>query len=296
MKMSKLSESIGRGFTLTTELMPPRGADIKGFVEYVARVRSLSGITAVNVIDSPSARLHMSSLGASVMLLQNGLEPIYQMVCRDRNCLALQSDLLSASAFGIENVLALTGDHPARGASDHPFTKPVYDLDSTSLIAAIKKLNMSRDIIGRTLTGATSFTIGAAVSPTIDPAEPEALKVERKLAAGAQFFQSQAVFQSADIESFMAIVEETLPEMRKKVLVGIIPLSSMRMIGFLNGLPGIIVPEKIAARVKDAKDPQEEGVAVSTEIIDEIKSVGFGGAHIMPVGHLDSLEKILSAL
>ena len=291
-----LSESLGKDFVLTTELMPPRGADVSSLLENIDRISSIGRIQAVNVIDSPSARLHMSSLGASIMLLQKGIEPIYQMVCRDRNCLALQSDLLSAASFGIRNVLALTGDHPARGASDHPFTMPVYDLDSTSLISAISNMNHGKDISGRDLTGPTNFTIGGAISPSIEPSGPEVLKVERKLKAGASFFQSQAVFDFVQMEDFISEVEKRGQDIRDKTLMGLIPLRSKRMITFLNNLPGINVPPNVAKRVVDAKDPAMEGIQICIETLDKVKSFGLGGAHIMPVGKLSSLEKIVESI
>lgn len=295
-EMKDLSKRIGNEFIITTEIMPPRGSDPSDMLKQADIIRLIGKISAVNVIDSPSARLHMSSLGASIMLLQNGIEPIYQMVCRDRNSLALQSDLLSASAFGIKNVLALTGDHPARGASDHPFTRPVYDLDSTSLISAISGMNKGQDISKRRLCAPTSFTIGAAISPCAKPKEPEVLKVERKLSAGASFFQSQAVFDFSQMEAFMIQVEKRGNDIRKKTLIGLIPLDSSKMIGFLNSLPGIRVPQELKKRVLGAKDSRKEGIEACIESVDMAKSFGLGGAHIMPVGRISSLEKIVKNL
>lgn len=291
--MSRLSDSVGRRFTVTTELKPPRGPDTSKFLEDIEYVKGLDKVTAVNVIDSPSARLFMSSLGASIMLEQGGVEPIFQMVCRDRNALALESDLISASAFGIENILALTGDHPSKGASDHPHTQPVYELDSTSLIAAVEGMNEGHDITGRDLKGKTAFYVGAAVSPSVKPGEVEALKVKRKMAAGARFFQTQAVFDAAVLEGFMQKTDELVGDIRKKVIVGLIPPVSEKMIAFLNRLPGIAVPDGIRSRVAGSGDPGEEGVNVCLELADQVKEQGMGGVHIMPVGRLTSLERIL---
>ncbi|MBD3387724.1 MAG: 5,10-methylenetetrahydrofolate reductase [Candidatus Altiarchaeales archaeon] len=292
--MSGLSESLGKGFTVTTEVKPPRGPDTTGFEGEIGMLKSLKGLTAVNLVDSPSARLFMSSLGASIMLKQAGLEPIFQMVCRDRNILALESDLISASAFGIENILALTGDHPSRGASDHPDAKPVYDLDSTSLIRTISLMNEGRDITGKELKGSTEFYVGGAISPGVNPVEPEVLKVKRKMEAGARFFQTQVVFDLGVVEDFMEKADEMVGDIRGRVLVGIIPLASERMIDFLNRLPGILVPEDVASRVVKADDPVAEGVSVALELIDGVRSAGMAGAHIMPVGRLNSLERILA--
>jgi len=294
--MSRLSGSLGGRFTITTEVKPPRGPDITQFTGEIKVIKSLKGITAVNVIDSPSARLFMSSLGASIMLEQNGLEPIFQMVCRDRNMLALESDLISAAAFGVENILALTGDHPSRGASDHPNAKPVYDLDSTSLIKTIAMMNEGMDITGGKLNAKTNFYVGGAISPAVKPVEPEVFKVKRKLDAGAEFFQTQVVFDAALIEGFMLKADELVGDIRGKVIVGLIPLASEKMIGFLNRLPGIKVPDNIAKRVSSSKEPVEEGINVSLELVDNIKSIGLGGVHIMPVGRVNTLKKIVEQI
>jgi methylenetetrahydrofolate reductase (NADPH) len=291
--MSSLSQTIGRKFTITTEVKPPRGPDTTKFRQELEAVRKLRTITAVNVIDSPSARLFMSSLGASIMLSQYGIEPIFQMVCRDRNLLALESDLLSAAAFGIENILALTGDHPLRGASDHPNARPVYDLDSTSLIRTITTMNGGEDPTGVELNGKTSFYPGAAIGPNVRPIEPEVIKVKRKLNAGACFFQTQAVFDANALEDFMVRADRLVGDIRPKVIAGIIPLASEKMIGFLDKLPGIHVPDATAKRVIGAKDQSAEGIAVSLELIDEIKRLGLGGVHIMPVGRTATLEAIV---
>jgi methylenetetrahydrofolate reductase (NADPH) len=294
--MSQLSESIGRRFTITTELKPPRGPDTAKFRQEMEAVKGIGRVTAVNVIDSPSARLFMSSLGASIMLRQNGIEPIFQMVCRDRNMLALESDLLSAAAFGIENILALTGDHPKRGASDHPSAMPVFDLDSTSLLATIAMMNEGRDPSGVELNGRTGFFAGAAINPSVRPVEPEVLKVKRKMAAQARFFQTQAVFEPKKLEEFMAKSDRLVGDIRARVIVGIIPLASEKMIGFLNRLPGIRVPSEVSKRVVGAKDPQAEGIQVALETIDQIKRMGLGGVHIMPVGRIGSLEAIVGQI
>jgi methylenetetrahydrofolate reductase (NADPH) len=294
--MSRLSELVGRKFVVTTELTPPRGPDTSKFMEDVACARSLPKVAAVNVIDSPGARLFMSSLGASITLRQSGLEPIFQMVCRDRNMLALESDLLSAAAFGIENILALTGDHPKRGASDHPNARPVFDLDSTSLLRTVSMMNEGRDPTGVELNGKTRFYPGAAINPGVRPVEPEVLKVKRKLEAGARFFQTQAVFDTRQLADFMAKADRLVGDIRPKVIVGVIPLASEKMIAFLNRLPGLRVPEDVARRVVSSADPALEGIAVSLEMVDGIKRLGLGGVHIMPVGRMATLKAIVSQI
>ncbi|MFH1054801.1 MAG: methylenetetrahydrofolate reductase [Candidatus Altiarchaeota archaeon] len=294
--MSGLSESIGRKFTVTTEVKPPRGPDTTKFIGEVNVIKGLKNVTAVNVIDSPSARLFMSSLGASIMLKQKGIEPIFQMVCRDRNMLALESDIISAAAFGIENILALTGDHPQRGASDHPNAKPVYDLDATSLIRTIMMMNEGKTPLGVELNARTGFYVGGAISPSVRPVEPEVLKVKRKTEAGAKFFQTQVVFDTTVLEEFMLKADKLVGDIRPKVIVGVIPLASEKMITFLNKLPGIKVPEDTAKRVINSEDQQAEGILIALEIIDGIKSLGLGGVHIMPVGRTETLERIVERI
>ncbi|MBU0763047.1 MAG: methylenetetrahydrofolate reductase [Candidatus Altiarchaeota archaeon] len=294
--MSTFSKKIGKKFIYTTEVKPPRGTNTKPFIDEIKAIKKIKGLTSVNVIDSPSARLFMSSLGASIMLEKHGLEPIFQMVCRDRNSLALESDLISASAFGIENILSLTGDHPQRGASDHPKTQPVFELDSTTLIKTITLMNQGTNLMGQELDGKTNFFVGAALSPSSTPSEPEILKTKRKMDAGARFFQTQAVFQVKTVEEFFDKSDKILGDIRPVVLAGTIPLVSEKMIAFLNRLPGIRVPEDVASRIAKSKDPVEEGISMTMDLIDGIKSQGLGGVHIMPVGRIGSLRKIMDSI
>jgi len=294
--MSRLSESMGKGFVITSEVKPPRGPDTTRLREELGFIKDLKRITAVNVIDSPSARLLMSSLGAGILLKQYGIEPIFQMVCRDRNMLALESDILSASAFGIENILALTGDHPRRGASDHPNAKPVYDLDSTSLLRTLSMMNEGKDPSGVELNAKTGFFLGAAINPNSRPLEPEVLKVKRKMDAGARFFQTQAVFDAENIEDFMLRSDRLVGDIRKSVIVGIIPLASDKMVAFLNRLPGIHVPDQTAKRIAESKDQTQEGIAVSLDAIDRIKRLGLAGVHIMPVGRMNTLKALVEKI
>ena len=294
--MSELSKRLGKKFLLTTEIKLPRGCDTKAFQNEISEISTLDEITSVNVLDSPSARLFMSSLGASIMLNQSGLEPIFQMVCRDRNTLALESDLISAGAFGIENILALTGDHPKKGASDHPHTKPVYDLDSTLLIKNISLMNQGLDIEENNISCKTNFFVGGAISPSVNPLEPEILKTKRKMDAGAQFFQTQAIFEVGILERFIDLSQKHCGDIRSKVIVGLIPLASERMIKFLNGLPGINIPKKISDEILNSDDSIEQGISMTVDLIQKIKDLGFGGVHVMPVGRLSSLEKILERM
>jgi len=295
--MSKLSDNLGRKFVYTIEAKPPHGPDLSEFMEKVGVYKRLwSKIHGVNVIDNLASRLFMSSLSASILLKQNGLEPVMQVVSRDRNVLALESDLIGAAAFGIENVLALTGDHPKSGSSDHKNIKPVYELDSTSLIRVISMMNSGVEINGKPLNKPTRFFIGGAVSPGVNPLEPEVMKLSRKISAGAGFFQTQLVFKAEVMEKFLALSDRLVGDVRKKIILGVMPVSSEKTIGFLNKLPGIHVPEEIASRIRNSKDPVEEGAKITLELIDEAKKLGLAGAHIMPVSGVKTLERIVDEL
>ena len=183
-------------FLITSEVGPDKGIETQKLMEEAELIRNR--VDAINVTDLQSSVMRLGSLAVSVLLKQKGFEPIYQLTCRDRNRLALQSDLLSAAALGIENVLITTGDHPTLG--DHPQAKPVFDLDSVQLLQAARKLETGRDLNGNKLIGTfPKFCLGAAVNPGADPWEPQLMKMDKKVAAGAEFFQTQAVF---DLKTF----------------------------------------------------------------------------------------------
>lgn len=296
--MSKLSRNFGKKFIVTGEIAPPRGPDLTEFNKELNEFKHLMDkLDGVNVVDIPGSRLLMSSLAASIILKQNGIEPIYQLVCRDRNVLALEADLIGASAFGIENVLALTGDHPKSKSSDHPMAKPVFDLDSASLIKTMKLMNEGKDITGKPLNKQTNFFIGAAVAPGATPVEPEIYKTKRKIATGAEFFQTQTVFEISVIENFLNEYEKIIGEnIRNKILLGIVPLYSPGMVKFLRTMPGIAISEETGNRIKNAKNPVEEGVNIAVELIDKSKSLNLAGVHIMPAGKIESLVRLLDAL
>lgn len=293
--MSKLSENFGKKFIVTGEAAPPKGPDLTPFMKEVEELKPLwNKLYGINVVDIPGSIMLMSSLGASIILQQNGLEPVFQMVCRDRNMLALQADLLSAQAFGIENVLSLAGDHPDCASSDHPGAKPVYDLDSTSLIVTIKKMNEGFDLAGNKLNAKTHFFVGGAVAPGVKPVEPEMFKMKRKLKAGADFIQTQAVFEPKLVEDYLAKYEKEVGvDDRKKVCVSLVPLYNYGMVKFLRTMPGVVISEETGKRIKDAKDPLEEGVNICIELVDKAKELGVAGVHIMPAGKMAALVKIL---
>lgn len=272
-------------FVVTGEVAPPAGTDYSAMR---ASVQTFEGLVdAVNITDNQGATLHLSSLAASKVALDMGVEPIFQQTCRDRNRLALQSDLLAAWTLGLENVLAVTGDDTRGG--DHPGALSVYDIDSTQLIAAADGLNRGVAMNGMELKGSTGFYIGAAVFPEAEPWDVQSMRARQKIEAGARFFQSQAVM---DIDVFA----ERILEIRTwgvKVVAGILLLKSPGVIDFINRrLAGLTVPEHVERRIKSAENPYEEAVALATEQARVIHEVA-DGVHIMPLGADEAVGRIL---
>jgi 5,10-methylenetetrahydrofolate reductase len=242
---------------------------------------------ALNVTDNQGASLHLSSLAASKAILDRGIEPIFQQTCRDRNRLALQSDLLAAWSFGLENVLVVTGDDPRAG--DHPDAKGVFDLDSTQLTQVIRAMNAGRDMIGRELKGGTDFYIGAAMFPEAEPWDVQLARIEQKIEAGVRFFQTQAIFDMRKLERAV----EALRPYGVKIIAGVLVLRSARVIDFINShLAGLMVPDAIADRIRAAADPTEEGIALAAEQVREIRDIA-DGVHVMPLGLDAAVGRIL---
>lgn len=285
--MSRLRDALERGeFVVTGEVAPPKGADL----ESMRRAVEVLGphCTALNVTDNQGASLHLSSLAASRVVLEMGYEPIFQQTCRDRNRLALQSDLLAAWALGLENVLMVTGDDPRAG--DHPQAKGVFDLDSTQLAEIALGMNEGRDMMGRALTGGTGFYIGAAMFPEAEPWEVQLGRVERKIESGVRFFQTQAIF---DIEKLERAVTALRP-LGAKIIAGVLVLRSPRVIDFINErLAGLMVPGHIASRIREADDPAEEAVRLAAEQVREARAIA-DGVHIMPLGLDHEIGRILA--
>ena len=284
--MSKFQEKLAAGeFVVTGEIGPPKGTNIAP-VLHEAEEYLKNTVTAVNVTDIQTAVMRTGSLAGSRLLLERGIEPVFQMVCRDRNRLALQSDLLSAAVFGIENVLALTGDHVVMG--DHTDAMAVYDLDSVGLLDAMSKLeagtDLGLDIKGNpnALDGAPKFFKGCCVTPCAPKPDAQVAKLEKKVAAGAQFVQTQAVYEPAAFEQFMKKIEH----IRVPVLVGIVMLKSAGMAKYMNrGVPGVTVPDDIIKRLADAakEDRQKVSIDICGELIVKMKDL-CRGAHLMTLG------------
>ncbi len=275
--MSRLREELEAGrFVVTGEVGPPLGTDTTAMEKAAATLSP--PCLALNVTDNQGATLHMSSLAASKRLVDLGFEPIFQQTCRDRNRLALQSDLLAAGALGIEDVLIVTGDDPRSG--DHPQAKGVFDLDSTQLLAIATGMNDGHDMLGRDLQGATSFYLGGALFPEAEPWDIQVMKAEKKVASGARFFQTQAVF---DIDK-LARATEAMHDLGAKVIAGILLLRSPRVVRFINEkLAGLEVPAHIGRRIAEAEDAGAEAVELAIEQVRACREV-CDGVHIMPLG------------
>lgn len=267
--------------------MPPKGGDP---AHMLAMAESLRGrVHAVNVTDGSRAVLRMSSLVASTLLLQNGVEPVYQVACRDRNRIALQADLMGAQALGIRNVLALTGD-PVK-AGDHPDAKSVFDLESVRLLRLIGKLNNGVDSNDNLLTdGATTLFPGAAIDPQCRSWSGLQRRFERKLEAGAQFFQSQLI---SDFDRLDAFMTQVAAGCGKPVLAGIFLLKSAKNARFINRcVPGVQIPDAIIDRLAQAKDPLQEGMRIAAEQVRMAQQL-CQGVHLMAVRREDLIPQIL---
>ncbi len=277
-------------FVVTAEVGPLKGTDVTEIGEVAELLRGK--VNATNVTDQQSSVMRLGSLAVCHLLKEKGLDPIFQVTCRDRNRLALQSDLLSAHVLGIENVLAITGDLPVLG--DHPQAKPVYDLDSVQLLEAIKRLNEGYDMAGNELKGKTNFFPGAVVNPgssTRAGFELQLIKMEKKIKAGARFFQTQAIYEPEVFAKFMKRVEE----FKIPVLAGIIPLKSVGMARFMNkNVAGVFVPEELIGKMVAAEDKAQIGIEIAASLIKELKDM-CRGVHIMAIGWEKRVPAILSA-
>ena len=277
--MSALSELLDSGkFAVTGEIGPPKGVDLTEMFKDVEYLRGR--VAAINVTDIQSSVMRVGSLAICKLLKEKGLEPVLQMVCRDRNRLALQSDLLSAAVFGIENVLCLTGDHNILG--DHPESKPVFDLDSVQLLKAASTLMEGKDLAGIELEGKPHFCLGAVVNPGSDPLEPQLIKMKKKTEAGARFFQTQAVYDTEVFKRFM----DGASKLGIPVLLGIVLLKSAGMAKYMNeNVAGVNVPERLMERMKAAskEDRPKVSIEIGAELINGLRDI-CQGVHIMPLG------------
>ena len=275
-------------FVVTSEIGPPKGIETHKLLEDAELIRGR--VDGINVTDLQSSVMRLGSLVVCSLLKQKGFEPIFQMTCRDRNRLALQSDLLSAAALGIENVLILTGDHTTMG--DHPEAKPVFDLDSVQLLQVVKKLESGVDMKGNKLEGVfPKFCIGAVVNPGAEPLEPQILKMEKKIEAGAQFFQTQAIY---DVKIFENFLNKT-KHLKVPILGGIVLLKSAGMARFMNkNVAGVSVPDNLIKEMEETKDKVAQSVDIASRLIKELKPL-CQGIHIMPIGWDKVVPRVLDA-
>jgi len=275
-------------FLVTSEIGPPKGIETKQLLEDAQLIRGR--VDGINVTDLQSSVMRLGSLVVCSLLKQKGFEPIYQLTCRDRNRLALQSDLLSAAALGIENVLILTGDHPTLG--DHPEAKPVFDLDSVQLLQVARKLQQGFDMQGNKLEGlAPKFCLGAVVNPGADPLEPQIIKMEKKIEAGAEFFQTQAVYDIKVFENFLSKAKH----LKTTIMAGIVLLKSAGMARYMNkNVAGVSVPGHLIKEMEETKDKVKTSVDIAMRLIKELKPL-CQGIHIMPIGWDKVVPRVLDA-
>ncbi len=285
----RLKEFLDRGaFAVTVEYNPPKGTNVTALLD---NAKSLVGrVHGVNVTDNTAAVMRASSLSICRLLYEMGHDPVMQITCRDRNRLGIQSDLLGAHLLGIRNILCLTGDYPTVG--DHKDAKPVYDLDSVQIMQTVQGLNNGRDLAGNKLDGSTDYLIGAAVTPEADPLGPMLAKFEVKVKAGAQFFQTQAIYHPEAFGSFMQAVRK----FKVKVLAGILLLRSAKMAEFMNAnIPGVSVPDEMIAELRKAGDKRalDVGVEIAVQTIKAVRP-HCDGVHIMAIKAVDRLPEILT--
>jgi methylenetetrahydrofolate reductase (NADPH) len=274
-----------KAFMVTSELTPPKGPNYEDAIKAADKMAPF--VDAINVTDGQRAVMRMGSLPLCHLLVERGIEPVFQLTCRDRNRIALQSELLNAFALGVKNILCLTGDHISLG--DHPDAKQVFDLDSVSLLWAAQKLNSASDLQGNALNASTKLCTGAVVNPNASPIEPQLLKMERKIQAGARFFQTQAVFDISKLEPFAQLAHD----MNVPLLIGVLLLKTPAMAKFINKyVSGVYVPDNLIAELENSKDPTRSGIEMAARIINEAKEV-CQGAHIMTGGREELVKEIL---
>lgn len=294
--MSRLQRILEAGqFAFTAEITPPASSDLAELLAKAAPLRGLAD--AVNVTDGAGARAHLESTVAASVLLENGIEPILQMTCRDRNRIALQSQLLGAAALGIHNLLLLKGDDPSRG--DQPEAKAVFDLDSAGLAAtAVQMRDHGRLPHGRAIGGSAPFFVGVADAPVDPPPGWTPASLIKKVEAGAQFAQTQFCMDAEILRRYIVRLEESGLAGKVFLLVGISPLASARSARWImSNLAGSVIPGWIVDRLDRARDPAAEGRAICIDLIKQLTEIeGVGGAHIMAPLNDAAIVEVIEAL
>lgn len=298
---SRLERTLAAGhFAVTAEVGPPRGPDAEAVRKKAAALKGVAD--GYNVTDNQTAVVRMSSFAASLILSQEGLEPVMQMVCRDRNRIAMQSDLIGASALGVRNILCLSGDHQKASAGGklkgHPGAKNVYDIDSIQLISVVRGLrDRGEQEGGDAINPKTPFFIGAAWTPLSPPEDFRVFRLAKKVEAGADFIQTQAVYDMKKFAEQMGRAAAMGLTEKTAVLAGIIVPKSAGMLNYMNkSVPGVQVPEELIARMKAARDPKEEGVKITIELIAAAKAIpGVKGVHLQAIEAEEMLPEIIRA-
>ena len=292
---SNLEKILEKGlFAVTGELGPPKGNDINVIKRKVELLRGC--VDAVNVTDNQTGIVRMSSIATSALLIQMGLEPVMQMVTRDRNRIALQSDIFGATALGIKNILCLTGDHHTFG--NQVDSKNVHDLDSIQLIDCVRTLRDQGTLLGgeEKIEGEIKLFVGAVENPFGDPFEFRAIRLGKKVAAGADFIQTQCIYDMDRFKEWMKMVQDRGLHEKCHILAGVSPLNSERIILRLESknLPKITIPDVLIDRITKSKDPDEEGIQVCVEQIKELKEMkGIHGIHIMGIDVEERIAQIV---
>ncbi len=290
--VSRFKDALNSGkFVITSEIAPPKGTNLEKMLHHIELIKDK--VDGLNVTDHQSSVMRFPSIGGCLLIKEHGGEPILQMTCRDRNRLALQAELLLAYTRGINNVLCLTGDAVVIG--DHKEAKGVFDLDSTQLLRTIHLMESGKDMGGNNLEGAVEFCAGAIVTPEARPLEPQLIKFEKKVEAGAQFFQTQAIYDLDNFSKFMQYARK----FPVKILAGIVLLSSARMAKYMTeNVPGIFVPQKLIDELTNAPKggALAKGIEVAGRMIAALKKDSLcDGVHIMAIGREEVVPDILAA-
>ncbi|MBW1789705.1 MAG: methylenetetrahydrofolate reductase [Deltaproteobacteria bacterium] len=290
--VSAFKEALASGkFVVTSEVAPPKGTNLEKMAHHIELLKDK--VDGMNVTDHQSSVMRFPSLGGALMVKEMGGEPILQMTCRDRNRMALQADLLFAHQRGVHNVLCLTGDSILLG--DHKEGKGVFDLDSSQLLAAVRRLEKGKDLGGSELDGAVSFCAGAIVTPEADPLEPQLIRFEKKIEAGAEFIQTQAVYDLDNFKTFMDYARQ----FPVKVLAGIILLTSAPMARFMNkNVAGVMVPRDLIDEMASAPKGGAiaKGIEIAGRMIKRVKDEKMcDGVHIMAIGKEELVPDIMAA-
>lgn len=292
MEKSSFKEALESGkFVISSEIGPPKGTNIEPMLHHIDLLKDI--VDGINVTDHQSSVMRFPSIGGCLAIKERGGEPILQMTCRDRNRMALQADLLFAYTRGVRNVLCLTGD--AVPVGDHPTAKGVFDLDSSQLLQTIRLLESGKDMGGNDLSGSPEFCAGAIVTPEANPIEPQLAKFEKKIESGAEFIQTQAIY---DLENFAKFMEYAR-KYNVKIMAGIVLLVSARMATYMNNnVPGIFVPQNLIDELAAAPKGEalKTGIAIAGRMVKQLKEQNIcDGVHIMAIGKEEVVPDILAA-